>query len=454
MDENHDSRNDLLCHPPRLSETGSGKGFSNPPEPAASADSSPAKALGNLWRGSAKMGEKRHIEPLTLMDGLSMNYPNLKPLCRLLAFKLYANYGLLGPSFYTSESKLAEWCHVHRNAVGKNLRKLKETGLITWIRGSRDPKAGQANQYDVRPPTIADLRGSGSLEQDAFSVTLIYKDEQVMNYWNDEQISANRPVHLVPLSTDDDLMLDNIRSLGAVWVNFAKNQNGRTGELPFVVYQNHYRWFVGDRFAPQSEHGKPKNLNKFLKITADWRFLQSPFRDVEKAGGKWELIDDPRRPDKQIKDHPYVVYPDYWELKAEKICKDFGWVVPDYIANGVNRITNASLRQDTLEPTKDTAPAKSLMEPTYVQHQKDPSAVTPPPPPSAPSAGLVPQGKTAATEQAQDDEPPDDPNDFLDDASDAEEPDSTPPVDIEAREEPTAGYYSPDGTDVLEDNPF
>ena len=78
-----------------------------------------------------------------------MNYPNLKPVCRLLALRLYANYGLWGPSFYTSESKLAEWCNVHRNAVGKNLKELKETGLITWFRGSRDPKAGQANQYDV-----------------------------------------------------------------------------------------------------------------------------------------------------------------------------------------------------------------------------------------------------------------------------------------------------------------
>ena len=289
----------------------------------------------------------------------------------------------------------------------------------------------------VRPPTIADLRGSGSLEQDAFSVTLIYKDEQVMKFWKERNCF---PTNLVPVSKDIDSDIDTTCALGAVWVNFAKNQNGRTGELPFVVYQNHYRWFVGDRFAPDADDGKPKNLNKFMKITADWRFAQHPFRDIEKSGGKWQLIEDPRRPGKQIKDHPYVIYPDYWELKAEKICRDFGWEVPDYIANGVNRITNASLRQDTLEPTKD---ATNVTPPP------------PPPPPPPPSAGLVPQGQATATPPQDNDEPHKDPNHFLDD-SDAEEPDSTPPVDMGSDEDrqPTAGYYSPDGTDALEDNPF
>lgn len=306
----------------------------------------------------------------------------------------------------------------------------------------------------VRPPTIADLRGSGSLEQDAFSVTLIYKDEQVMNYCKENDTCL---CSLVPDSNDFYSDIDTVHALGAVWVNFAKNQNGRTGELPFVVYQNHYRWFVGDRFAPQAKSGKPKNLNKFLKITADWRFAQHPFRDIEKSGGKWQLINDPRRPGKQIKDHPYVVYPDYWELRAEKICRDFGWEVPDYIANGVTRITNASLHQDTLPTAAETPSQKSIMEPTYIQHQEEPAAAVPSPTPQTPpasSSGLVPQGQTTATTQEHDEEQPDDPNDFLDDASDADEPDSTPPVDIEAREEPTAGYYLPDGTDVLVDNPF
>lgn len=292
----------------------------------------------------------------------------------------------------------------------------------------------------VRPPTIADLRGSGSLEQDAFSVTLIYKDEQVMNYWNDNADTC-APRHLTPRSKDIALRYDNIKAIGAVWVNYAKNQNGRTGELPFVVYQNHYRWFVGDQFAVVAEAGKPKKLNKFLKITADWRFLQSPFRDIEKVGGKWTLIDDPKRPGKRIKDHPYVVYPDFWELKAEKICRDFGWGVPDYIAAGVNRIMNASLRQDPLPPMTDKT-AKSIIEPSYVQ--EEPIAVPQPLPPSP----------STAQQGSAEEESSDDPNGFPDNVSDTEDPDPTSTVDTDYSEQPTASYYSKDGSNVLEDNPF
>jgi replicative DNA helicase len=67
-----------------------------------------------------------------------------------------------------------------------------------------------------RVPRMADLRGSGSLEQDASVVVLSYHDKDAP----DQDKGGKRPQ----------------------WLNVAKNQDGETGEIPFWFRANYFRF--------------------------------------------------------------------------------------------------------------------------------------------------------------------------------------------------------------------
>jgi replicative DNA helicase len=73
-----------------------------------------------------------------------------------------------------------------------------------------------------RIPRLADLRGSGSLEQDASVVILLYHDKDEL----DQEGGAKRPQ----------------------WVDVAKNQDGETGEIPFWFRANYFRFDETDGF--------------------------------------------------------------------------------------------------------------------------------------------------------------------------------------------------------------
>lgn len=111
-----------------------------------------------------------------------------------------------------------------------------------------------------REPKISDIRESGSIEQDAFTIMLLYNDPGVKSIWKDTP-----PVMMDPLCD-----YERGHSLKPVWVNLAKNQNGRTCRFPFVVYENTFTWYLGD-WAAEKETGVGANIKKFSRITPDGR---------------------------------------------------------------------------------------------------------------------------------------------------------------------------------------
>lgn len=87
-----------------------------------------------------------------------------------------------------------------------------------------------------RPPRLSDLRGSGSLEQDADKVVFLWKDPDTL------ETKLNRPV----------------------WVELAKNKSGETCRLPFWMHPHYFTFEeAADGFgaSPQLEP-QPKRARK------------------------------------------------------------------------------------------------------------------------------------------------------------------------------------------------
>lgn len=177
----------------------------------------------------------------------------------------------------------------------------------------------------AREPTMADLRGSGSLEQDAFSITLLHKDDTVMKSWVEQP-----PMDMVDDSGDPEVDNRNLNALGAVWWIHCKNQNGETGRVPFVVYQNHYRWYVGARNnSLGSIPGRPSTFPKFDMLEADWRFDEEPFATIARNGK--------------------AIYPNYWPQKCARICAKMGKPLPDEIKIQLKKYDLDSYQQGIIE---------------------------------------------------------------------------------------------------------
>ncbi|MBO6031904.1 MAG: hypothetical protein J6Q22_10725 [Prevotella sp.] len=155
-----------------------------------------------------------------------------------------------------------------------------------------------------RPPELSDLRGSGALEQDATTVVLLHKVSDVISVWHDDP-----PLYYLEQADDPRLNDEMARAVAPVSWNMAKNQNGPTGELPFVVFQQAFRWYVGNVEETKQE--------KYFRIMADWRFLEEPFVTAERNGA--------------------VVYPIYWEQKCAEACGKLGLDLPAHIIDKLTK---------------------------------------------------------------------------------------------------------------------
>lgn len=192
--------------------------------------------------------------------------------------------------------------------ISKRLKNFANTNKMPFIILSQLSRDNVKDKNGEREPRIEDLRGSGSLEQDAFTVTLLHRDKACQAALRDPM---NTGIMLVPQEADMEAMTHNFQSLDTIWVIRAKAQNGALGRVPMVVYNSSFKWFVGDPKAERSEKPLPQDYAKFASITADWRFMEEPFLTAEQNGK--------------------VIYPKYWVQKAERICKTFGWEVPDSV---------------------------------------------------------------------------------------------------------------------------
>ena len=178
------------------------------------------------------------------------------------------------------------------------LKQLANECLIPVIVLSQLSRDNVKDPNGKRPPELSDLRGSGALEQDATTVVLLHKVADVIAAWR-----SDPPLYYLEISGDPRLDNERQHAVAAVSWNLAKNQNGPTGELPFVVFQQCFRWYVGDEDSEKAE--------MYHRIMADWRFLEEPFVTAEKNNS--------------------VVYPDFWPQKCAEACGKLGLDIPSHI---------------------------------------------------------------------------------------------------------------------------
>lgn len=212
---------------------------------------------------------------------------------------------------------------------------------------SRDNVKDKNDKGEARPPQLSDLRGSGSIEQDAFSVTFLYREEAVVNSFSAE--AQDITYKLVADSQDPVMHERDAQAVDAVWVSCQKNQNGGTFKLPFIVHKNKFRWYLGDYDA--DTEGTPKNLPKFSKLMADWRFDQEPFISAVKNDS--------------------IAYPNGWARMCERMCRMRGIEVPSHmmtqikIENLNERVRNKNESLMESRKARDFEPQVQAQQPSF-----------------------------------------------------------------------------------------
>lgn len=173
----------------------------------------------------------------------------------------------------------------------KDLANRLELPVVALCQLNREStKAERAGQM----PGLSDLRGSGSIEQDAFTVAILHRDAQVAKAWD-----AAPPVQYLPGGTASASMMD------AVWFNLCKSQNGGTGAYPFVVWKPYFAWMIADYGAKAGTYetgaGATRatvidNTPKFRRVHADWRHdpLEAALRQSGALLDEMPMRDGPR----------------------------------------------------------------------------------------------------------------------------------------------------------------
>lgn len=131
-----------------------------------------------------------------------------------------------------------------------------------------------------RMPGLADLRGSGSIEQDAYTVTILHRDQYVCDKWANDANYSGVVRQLTPGAADNPGYSYGASDLDCIWWVLCKAQNGPTGKLPFLVRKKYFTWMLGDFEAEaareQVGYGSTakeivNNSPKFARVHADWR---------------------------------------------------------------------------------------------------------------------------------------------------------------------------------------
>ena len=232
--------------------------------------------------------------------------------------------------------------------ISKRIKNFANKNKIPFIMLSQLSRDNVKDKNGEREPRIEDLRGSGSLEQDAFTVTLLHRDKACQTALRD--MSNQVGLLLTPDGSDPDATMHTFQSLDTIWVIRAKSQNGELGRIPMVVYNSSFKWFVGSPQADNAEKPLPKDFNKFAYLTADWRFNEEPFLTAER--------------------NKRAIFPKYWERIAERICKRMGRDIPESLQQKIDRY-NA-------EHTKQTSVFDKPSPPNETTAYSDASATTEP----------------------------------------------------------------------------
>lgn len=135
-------------------------------------------------------------------------------------------------------------------------------------------------------PGLADLRGSGSIEQDAFTVTILHRDQRVVDGW-----ASTPPRRLIPGGLDPRAQIYGADDLDAVWWILCKAQNGGTGMFPFVPRKN-----TSPGIWATATHAPPKAQPAMAPRSAQRWTIRRSSRACMPIGGtiRWRLFSSSR----------------------------------------------------------------------------------------------------------------------------------------------------------------
>lgn len=140
----------------------------------------------------------------------------------------------------------------------------------------------QCEEDGGREPQLSDLRGSGAIEQDAFTVMFLHTDAKLLEGW--QQIPQ---VQLAPFGATLEARQYTAKQLRPVFALVKKNQNGRTGRLPLVLFPNYFLFMLGNYNEEpiwevdgngKRKKGPPNNAPMFESVLPDWR--HDPMEDA------------------------------------------------------------------------------------------------------------------------------------------------------------------------------
>ena len=173
----------------------------------------------------------------------------------------------------------------HKDEIDAVLAKLKQCALALNIPIFCLAQLNRENGKDPnRKPLLTDLGDSGSIEREASTVLMLWKDADVRKYWDE-----NPPLHLA--MGQESLA----KKLEPMWLLLLKNQQGATGERPFVFYKNYFMFRPAEHAAtPNVERDKN---NRVIKIDRSPYFdvIRDDFLVIESKDGKG--LDDALRRD-------------------------------------------------------------------------------------------------------------------------------------------------------------
>jgi hypothetical protein len=101
------------------------------------------------------------------------------------------------------------------------------------------------------------------------------------------------PIALAPFGASEEARKYTAKQIRPVHALIKKNQNGRTGRIPLVLFPNYFLFMLGDYMAEpryetsadgQRKKGAPYYGEQFVRVLPDWR--EDPMEAaLGKAGG-------------------------------------------------------------------------------------------------------------------------------------------------------------------------
>lgn len=145
-------------------------------------------------------------------------------------------------------------------------------------------------------PGLDAIGDSAEIARAAASVTCLYQDEETRKYWadnpptqlayGDRQDASVRHGIVNPREESEDQkkqrqqgQLSLAKAIRPIWFDVKKNQQGRCGKLPFVMFPNYFLFRPGNSEGEKIEvqvDGKTKKLpiQMFEQIRDDWTYAE------------------------------------------------------------------------------------------------------------------------------------------------------------------------------------